>query len=159
MLNLAKKILGASNKDRLFVTCETYNCLPDPFQVLAGCTVGNKGLMILDHGKMAVTVTRSASAGSMVKGVRIILDPAKTVRFPRLHAWFMKTEKIPHPEAISILLSAGESVYTYKILDLEAPEKPRKKIAICECCKESFVQRDEEMLCVACLEHSLKGSA
>ena len=159
MLNLAKKILGASNKDRLFVTCETYNCLPDPFQVLAGCTVGNKGLMILDHGKMAVTVTRSASAGSMVKGVRIILDPAKTVRFPRLHAWFMKTEKIPHPEAISILLSAGESVYTYKILDLEVPGKPRKKIAICECCKESFVQRDEEMLCVACLEHSLKGSA
>jgi len=157
MLNLAKRILGVSNKDRLFVTCETYNCLPDPFQVLAGCTIGNKGLKILDHGKMAVTVTRRASAGSMVKGVRIMLDPAKTVRYPRLHAWFMKTEKIPHPEAISILLSAGESVYTYKILDLEAPEKPRKKIAICECCKESFVQRDEEMLCVACLEHSLKG--
>jgi formylmethanofuran dehydrogenase subunit E len=46
MLNLAKKVLCASNKDRLFVTCETYNCLPDPFQVLAGCTVGNKGLKI-----------------------------------------------------------------------------------------------------------------
>jgi formylmethanofuran dehydrogenase subunit E len=118
-----------------------------------------RGWKILDHGKMAVTVTRSASAGSIVKGVRVMLDPAKTARYPRLHAWFMKTEKIPHPEAISILLSAGESVYTYKILNLEVPEKPRKKIAICECCKESFVQRDEEMLCVACLEHSLKGSA
>jgi formylmethanofuran dehydrogenase subunit E len=159
MLNLARGILGASNKDRLFVTCETYNCLPDPFQVLVGCTVGNKGLKILDQGKMAVTVTRRAPAGSTVKGVRIMLDPAKTVRFPRLHAWFMKTEKIPHPEAISILLFAGESVYTYKILDLEVPERPRKEIAICECCKESFIQRDEEMLCVACLEHSLKGSA
>ena len=155
MLNLAKRVLHASNKDRLFVTCETSNCLPDPFQVLAGCTIGNKGLKILDHGKMAVTVTRRAPAGSMVKGVRVMLDPAKTVRYPRLHAWFMKTKKIPHTEAISILLSAGESVYTYKILDLEVPEKPRKEIAICGCCKESFVQRGEEMLCVACLEHSL----
>jgi formylmethanofuran dehydrogenase subunit E len=156
MLNLARKVLCASNKDRLFVTCETYNCLPDSFQVLAGCTVGNKGLKILDHGKMAVTVTRRASAGTIVKGVRVMLDPAKTAKYPRLHAWFMKTEKIPHPEAISILLSASESVYTYKILDLEVPEKPRKKIAICECCKESFVQRKEEMLCVACLDHSQK---
>ena len=147
MLNLAKKVLGASNKDRLFVTCETYNCLPDPFQVLAGCTVGNKGLKILDHGKMAVTVTRRASVGSIVKGVRVMLDPTKTARYPRLHAWFMKTEKIPHPEAISILLSAGESVYTYKILDLEVPEKPRKKIAICECCKELRPEGRGDALC------------
>jgi formylmethanofuran dehydrogenase subunit E len=154
MLSIAKRILGASNGDRLFVTCETYNCLPDPFQVLAGCTIGNKGLKIIDHGKMAVTVTKRASANTRIKGVRIMLDPAKTARYPRLHAWFMKTEKVAHPEAISILLEAGESVYTWKILDLDVPEKPRKKIAICEECKESFIQKDAEMLCAACLEGS-----
>jgi formylmethanofuran dehydrogenase subunit E len=153
MLNIAERVLEASEGDRLFVTCETYNCLPDPFQVLAGATIGNKGLKIKDHGKMAVTVTRRAPAGNKVKGVRIMLDPAKTARYPRLHAWFMKTEKVPHPEAVSILLSAGESVYSWEIMDLDVPDKPRKKIAICESCEESFVQKGEELLCVACIEH------
>jgi formylmethanofuran dehydrogenase subunit E len=156
MLNIAKRVLEASNGDRLFVTCETYNCLPDPFQVLAGCTIGNKGLKIIDHGKMAVTVTKRAPANSRIKGVRIMLDPAKTVQYPRLHAWFMKTEKVSHPEAISILLLAGESVYTWKILNLDVPEKPRKKIAICERCNESFIQKNDEMLCTACLDERMK---
>jgi len=154
MLNIAKRVLEASDGDRLFVTCETYNCLPDPFQVLAGATIGNKGLKIKDHGKMAVTVTRRAPAGTKVRGVRIMLDPAKTARYPRLHAWFMKTEKVPHPEAVSILLSAGESVYSWKIMDFDVPEKPGKKIAICERCEESFVQRDGVRLCIACSERS-----
>jgi formylmethanofuran dehydrogenase subunit E len=153
MLNIARRVLEASEGDRLFVTCETYNCLPDPFQVLAGATIGNKGLKIKDHGKMAVTVTRRAPAGTNVKSVRILLDPAKTARYPRLHAWFMKTEKVPHPEAISILISAGESVYSWKTMDLDVPEKPGKKIAICERCIESFIQKNDETLCIACLDY------
>jgi len=152
MLNIARRVLEASDGDRLFVTCETYNCLPDPFQVLAGATIGNKGLKIKDHGKMAVTVTMHAPVGTNVKGVRIMLDPAKTARYPRLHAWFMKTEKVPHSEAVSILLSAGESVYSWKIMDHDVPEKPGKKIAICERCIESFIQKDDEALCLACLD-------
>jgi formylmethanofuran dehydrogenase subunit E len=151
MLNIAKNVLGASNGDRLFVICETCNCLPDPFQVLAGCTIGNKGLKIKDYGKIAVTVTKQAPVHSRMKGVRVVLDPAKTIQYPRLHAWFMNTEKVAHSEAISILLQAGESVYTWKVLELDVPEKPKKKISICETCKESFVQRDET-LCAACLE-------
>ncbi len=154
MLNIARRVLEASEVDRLFVTCETYNCLPDPFQVLAGATIGNKGLKIKDHGKMAVIVTRRAPVGTNVKGVRIMLDPAKTARYPRLHAWFMKTEKVPHPEAVSILISAGESVCSWEIMDLDVPKKPRKKIAICERCEDSFIQKDDETLCIACLDGS-----
>lgn len=152
MLNIAMRVLGASNKDRLFVTCETYNCLPDPFQVLAGCTIGNKGMKIKDYGKMAVTVTKKAPANSKIKALRVMLDPAKTIRYPKLHAWFMKTEKIAHSEAIINLLQAGESVYTWEILDIVVPDKPKKKIAICERCKESFIQREEELLCASCAE-------
>ena len=98
MLNIARRVLEASEGDRLFVTCETYNCLPDPFQVLAGIAIGNKGLKIKDHGKMAVTVTMRAPVGTNVKGVRIMLDPAKTARYPRLHAWFMKQKKSHIPK-------------------------------------------------------------
>ncbi len=48
MLNIAKKVLDADPGEQLYVTCETYNCLPDPFQILAGCTIGNKKLKIRD---------------------------------------------------------------------------------------------------------------
>jgi len=158
MLNIARRILDASDGDRLFVTCETYNCLPDPFQVLAGTTIGNKRLKIEDYGKMAVTVTKSAPVGTTIRGVRIMLDPAKTARYPRLHAWFMKREKVPHPEAVSILLSAGEDVYSWEFQSVEVPDKPKKNIAICERCKESFVQKQNEKLCQACLDGSHNSS-
>ena len=36
MFNIARRILDISEGERIFVTCETYNCLPDPFQVLTG---------------------------------------------------------------------------------------------------------------------------
>ena len=152
MLNLARRLLDIKDGDRLFVTCETYNCLPDPFQILAGSTIGNKGLKIKDHGKMAATISKRGPLGSRAKAVRIMLDPAKTARYPRPHAWFMKTCKVPHPEAVSLLLEAGESVYTWELLEMEVPERPRKQIAICRVCGESFIQREEECLCQACSE-------
>jgi len=153
MLNLARRMLGINEEERIFVTCETYNCLPDPFQVLAGATIGNKGLKIKDHGKLAATIVKRGAVGSKTKAVRIVLDPVKTARYPRLHAWFMKSCKVPHPEAISILIEAGESVYSWEILEVEVPGRPRKAIAICQGCKESFIQREEEAFCQACLEN------
>jgi formylmethanofuran dehydrogenase subunit E len=150
MLNIAYRVLGLNDKERIIVTCETHNCLPDPFQILAGSTIGNKGLKINDYGKMAVTINRRGPAGSRVKSVRIMLDPAKTAEYPRLHAWFMKTAKVPHQEAVSILLDAGENVYSWEILDQEVPVKPKKIIALCEECGESFIQKDGESVCLAC---------
>jgi len=60
MLNIVKRALDADPKEQLYVTCETYNCLPDSFQILAGCTIGNKKLKIKDFGKMAVVVNKRA---------------------------------------------------------------------------------------------------
>ncbi|HOT06223.1 MAG: FmdE, Molybdenum formylmethanofuran dehydrogenase operon [Methanosaeta sp. PtaB.Bin039] len=157
MFNIAERILGTGDGDRLFVTCETYHCLPDSFQALGSCTIGNKGLRILDYGKMAATITRRAPAGSRVKAVRVILDPAKTVRYPRLHSWYMKTEKVPHPEAISLLIQAGEGVYSWRIIEHVVPEKPQKVIVLCEKCQESFIRRKDEALCPNCLDGERAG--
>jgi len=154
MFNIAQRILGFSERDRIFVTCETYNCLPDPFQVLAKATIGNKGLKIKDYGKMAATFVKQGPVGSKTKAMRIMLDPAKTVGYPRLHAWFMKTCKVPHLEAVSILIEAKDSVYSWEILEIEVPEKTPKVIAICKGCNESFIKRDNEIFCLACLESS-----
>ncbi len=153
MLNIAKRVLAADCGEQLYVTCETHNCLPDPFQILAGCTIGNKKLKIKDYGKMAVLVSKRAPEGQkLIRSVRIVLDPTKTVRYPRLHAWYMKTEKVPHEEAVSILMDAEESVYTYKIKDIELQETPEKRIVLCDNCGESFVRRNDEVLCRECTE-------
>ena len=102
MLNLARRLLDIKENNRIFVTCETQNCLPDPFQILCGCTIGNKGLNIIDHGKMAATINKAAPPGHVtVKAVRIVLDPEKSVKYPIFHAWYMNETKISHEDAIS----------------------------------------------------------
>jgi formylmethanofuran dehydrogenase subunit E len=151
MLNIARRVLDANYGEQLYVTCETYNCLPDPFQILAGCTIGNKKLKIKDYGKMAVVVNKAAPEGQrLIRSVRIVLDPAKTAQYSKLHAWYMKTGKVSHEEAVSLLIDACESVYTCKIFDVELPEKPEKRIALCGNCNESFVQKNDETLCTVC---------
>jgi formylmethanofuran dehydrogenase subunit E len=153
MLNIAKRVLGADPGEQLYVTCETYSCLPDPFQILAGCTIGNKKLKITDFGKMAVVVNKRAKEDQMlVRSVRIVLDPAKTAKYPRFHEWYMNTGKVPHEEAITILIDAGENVYTYKFVDIELSKKPEKRIALCVNCGESFVSKNGGAKCLECME-------
>ncbi len=102
---------------------------------------------------MAVVVNKRAPEGQkLVRSVRIVLDPAKTAQYPKLHAWYMKTGKVSHEEAVNELIDAGENVYTYKIMDIELPGKPEKHIALCDKCGESFVRRNDEALCVECME-------
>ncbi|AEF95875.1 FmdE family protein [Methanotorris igneus] len=150
MFSLAKKVLDIDEKDRIYVTCETQNCLPDAFQVLGKCTTGNKGLRIVDTGKMAVTVNKWGREGEIIKGVRIILDAKKTKKFPKLHAWYLNIEKVPHDEVILDILNAGEDVYSYEFVDIIVPKKSKKKIKFCEICNEPFVQKGDETICLSC---------
>ncbi|WP_255678688.1 FmdE family protein [Methanosarcina sp. DH1] len=153
MLNIARRELDVQDRERIYVTCETKSCMPDPFQILAGATIGNNGLKIVNLGKMAVTVNKQAPEGvNSIKGVRIILDPEKTKYYPKLHAWFLNTEKLPHTEVVPILLDAGEKVYSWKFVDVEVPVRKKKRIQCCESCGEMFIQHDNELLCGGCTE-------
>ena len=153
MLNIAKRVLDVKDGERIYVTSETQSCMPDPFQILAGATIGNGGLKIKNLGKMAVTVNKQAPEGvHSVKGVRIILDPEKTKDYPKLHAWYLNTEKLPHEEVVPILLDAGEKVYSWKLVDLEVPVRKKKRIQSCKNCGEMFIQHDNELLCGGCTE-------
>ncbi|MDW5551059.1 FmdE family protein [Methanosarcina sp.] len=153
MLNIARRELDVQNGERIYVTCETKSCMPDPFQILAGATIGNNGLKIMNFGKMAVTVNKQAPEGANnVKGIRIILDPEKTKDYPKLHAWFLNTEKLPHVEVLPILLAAGEKVYSWKFVDIEVSVRKKKRIQCCKNCGEMFIQHDNELLCGGCTE-------
>ncbi len=155
MLNIARRELDVRDGERIYVTCETKSCMPDPFQILAGATIGNNGLKINNFGKMAVTVNKQAPEGAnSTKGVRIYLNPEKTKDYPKLHAWYLNlnTEKIPHEEVVPILLTAGEKVYSWKPVDLEVPVRKKKRIQCCKKCGEMFIQHDNELLCGGCTE-------
>ncbi|HOI40536.1 MAG TPA: FmdE family protein [Methanobacterium sp.] len=153
MLKIAKELLDIRDGERVFVTCETLNCLPDPFQILCGSTIGNKGLKILDYDKMAITVNKAAEPGEEhVKGVRIFLDPEKTAKYPVFHAWYMNEKKVPHEEAISELLKAGDDVYTWEFVEVPVPVKAKKDVRLCAVCGESFVSKDGSKICRGCSE-------
>lgn len=151
MLQIARKLLNIKEGDKVYVTCETFNCLPDPFQIICSCTVGNKGLKILDYGKMAMTINKAGKPGEKVaKGVRIFLDPEKTAAYPVFHAWYMNERKVPHEEALPELIKAGENVYTWEYVDVDVPVKAKKNVAICKICGESFVCTDDNDVCKGC---------
>ncbi len=153
MFNIAQNVLGFRDGERVYVTCETYNCIPDAFQILAGATIGNNGMRIADLGKMAVVVNLQVPTGTTsARGIRIYLDPAKTEKYPKLHAWYLNTEKIPHEDAISELLKAGDDVYSYEIIDVAIPVKPVKCVKLCKACGESFVSHGDEVLCGTCTD-------
>jgi len=153
MLNIARRELDVQENERIYVTCETQNCMPDPFQILAGATTGNGGLKIKDLGKMAVIVNKQAPEGvHRIKGIRIILDPEKTKDYPKLHAWYLNTEKLRHEEVVPVLLAAGEKVYSWTFVDIEVPVRKKKRIKDCKNCGEMFIQHDNELLCGGCTE-------
>ena len=153
MLNIARRVLNVQDGERIYVTSETQSCMPDPFQILAGATIGNGGLKIRSLGKMAVTINKQAPEGvHSMKGVRIILDPEKTKDYPKLHAWYLNTQKFHQEEIAPILLAAGEKVYSWKLVDIEVPVRKKKRIQGCKNCGEMFIQHDDELLCGACTE-------
>jgi formylmethanofuran dehydrogenase subunit E len=122
MLNIAKRELDVQDGERIYVTCETKSCMPDPFRILAVATIENNGLKIVNLGKMAVTVNKQVPEGaSSIKGIRLILGSEKTKDYPKLRTWFLNTEKLPHTEVIPILLDTEEKVYSWKSVDVEVP--------------------------------------
>jgi formylmethanofuran dehydrogenase subunit E len=150
MFNIAVKILDIRSRERIYVTCETYNCLPDAFQVLGGCTTGNKRLKIIDTGKMAVLVNAYGKEREVIKGVRIILDNKKTPEYPALHNWYMNIKEVPHDEVISDIVEAGASVYSYEFIDVEVPAKNKKQVELCHICQEPFISYNSEKICNTC---------
>ena len=140
MLNIAKKQLDINEDENVYVTSETFNCIPDPFQILWRSTIGSKRLIVKDFDKMAVTVNKGSHKDQKyVKGVRIFLDSKKTEKYPLLHDWYMNYKKVPHEKVVPILIYTGESIYTWNFIEVKVLHKKRKKVLNCQVCGESFV--------------------
>lgn len=148
MMEYARRVMGFEYEEDIFVTVETYNCVPDAPTALANCTIGTKRLRVADYGKMALTVTKR---GDPI-GVRVLLDKDKTVNYPKIHLWYMNEQKIPHDEVFDDILKAGLEIYSHEYVRVKIIEKKNKNIILCSRCDEPFISRNGEDICNYCYE-------
>jgi formylmethanofuran dehydrogenase subunit E len=139
MIDLALDLLGAQPGERLYATCETKKCAPDPLQILLGCTTGNKRLQVLPIGRFAFTLNRP-SGGATTEGVRVFVDPRKLAAFPIIQAWYThargfdkRGQEKPLYEEIFL---AGRRILSHERVRLRVPQKEEWESATCPCCGE-----------------------
>jgi formylmethanofuran dehydrogenase subunit E len=154
MVDLALEILGAEPSERLYATCETRKCAPDPLQILLGCTAGNNRLQVLPIGRFAFTLNRP-SDGPTADGVRVFVDPKKLPAYPTIMAWYSHArgfDKKGREDALyEEILRAGRRILSHERVRLKVPSKKEWESATCPCCGE-LVPGDliEEGACKGC---------
>jgi formylmethanofuran dehydrogenase subunit E len=154
MVDLALDLLSAQPGERLYATCETRKCAPDPLQILLGCTAGNNRLRLLPIGRFAFTLNRP-SDGSTAEGVRVFVDPKKLAAYPTINGWYShvrgfdkKGQEKPLYEEI---FQAGRRILSHERVRLQVPQKGGWESATCPCCGE-MIPGDllEEGTCAGC---------
>jgi formylmethanofuran dehydrogenase subunit E len=88
MVDWAMDELRATPGEKLFAVAETRKCLPDALQVIAGATIGNNRLRVINTGRFAIEMNRP-SMDETARGVRVAVDATKLDAFSALRAWFM----------------------------------------------------------------------
>ena len=128
---------------------ETKSALPDAVQLLTGCTIGNGRLLVLEWGKLALSLYDRTRAA----GYRIWLDPKKTRRLPRLYHWQLRLPAAPSTEEVVLdILNAGRSALSCRavpILRSVASLCADGAMDICPRCEEVHPSR-QGAGCLAC---------
>lgn len=150
-------------KANLLVVAETSRCLPDAIQFLCGCTIGNRRLIIKDHGKMAATfIDRDAG-----RAVRVTISPTFQKRDVQHSKKFIQLkEKLKFAEiesrrlqdSLEILKIPNEELLRIQEVEITDPLSAifmPSGIVFCEKCgestRESKVQiRNGKKLCLVC---------
>jgi formylmethanofuran dehydrogenase subunit E len=139
MVDYALELLQAQPRERLYAIAETYKCVPDPVQVMAGCTFGNHRLQVIPVGKFALTLNRPAD-GPVVEGVRVFVDARKLVRYKVLNAWYTHSPGFDSATMIYPLideiLKAGRDILSWQRVRVKVPPKQSWKSVPCSACGE-----------------------
>ncbi len=92
MVDWAMELLAQT--ENLIAIAETKWSLPDAIQLFTPCTIGNGRLIVLNWGKMGLSLFSQRQHA----GFRIWLDLVKTRRVPNIYNWHMR---LTPPHAIS----------------------------------------------------------
>jgi formylmethanofuran dehydrogenase subunit E len=139
MVDYALELLDAQQGEKLYAVTETYKCIPDPVQVIAGCTFGNHRLQVLPIGKFALTMNRP-SEKEVVEGVRVYVDIKKLKKFRIINAWYTHSPGFDSSEMIYPLIDqilvAGRDILSCQRVIVKVPGKESWKSVPCSSCGE-----------------------
>jgi formylmethanofuran dehydrogenase subunit E len=132
-------LLEAEKGEKLFAIAETYRCLPDPVQVIAGCTFGNHRLQVIQIGKFAITMYRP-SKNPIVEGFRVYVDINKMKKYHLIHLWYTRSplfdsDTMVYP-LIDEILKAGRDILSSQRVLVTVPVKKSWKSVLCSSCGE-----------------------
>ncbi|MBI9080769.1 MAG: trehalose-binding protein [Pseudodesulfovibrio sp.] len=119
---------------------ETAWCLPDAIQMLTPCTIGNGWLRVTSMGVYALSLFDKFTG----EGVRVSLDPAKTVKWENTHIWLMKTKTKPDQNSEILrqeIREHGPEMLTIEKIQIK-PEVLNKRnkgvIGLCPICGDAY---------------------
>lgn len=140
---------------RLVGVSETKRCLADAMQAAAGCTLGHGNAMVMDYGKLAITLGRVDTK----RGVRVSLREDAFKLSPLMEKWMMRGRKLKHSEEEELanqLLKIDEKYLKIEDvaidLDQDFESAPITKCEVCEdLMPDVFVtKKDGKTLCKVC---------
>jgi len=139
MVDYALELLGARHGEKLYAVAETYKCIPDPVQVMAGCTFGNHRLQVIPIGKFALTMNRP-SEKEVIEGVRVFVDAEKLRKYRIINAWYTHSPgfdsgTMVYP-LIDEILKAGRDILSFQRVLVKVPLKESWISMKCTCCGE-----------------------
>jgi formylmethanofuran dehydrogenase subunit E len=154
MVDYALDLSGKTPADKVFVTCETYKCLPDAPQVIMHATVGNHQLQVLPIGKFAITLT-PFTAKEYAEGVRVYIDRKKLEKYPIYAAWFDNRPDFKPAymkrQLVDEILTAQRDVFSHECVRMKVTHKKKWQSATCPSCGEQIPKNlMEGDICAGC---------
>lgn len=154
MVDYALDLIGKTPADKVFVTCESYKCLPDAPQVIMHATVGNHQLQVLPIGKFAITLT-PFTARDYAEGVRVYIDRKKLEKYPVYAAWFDNSPDFKPAymkrQLVEEILTAKRDAFSHDCIRMKVTHKKKWQSATCPSCGEQ-IPKDlmEGDICAGC---------
>ncbi|HRX33204.1 MAG TPA: formylmethanofuran dehydrogenase subunit E family protein [Methanoregulaceae archaeon] len=154
MVDYALDLIGKTPADKIFVTCESYKCLPDAPQVIMHATVGNHQLQVLPIGKFAITLT-PFTAKEYAEGVRVYIDRKKLEKYPVYAAWFDNRPDFKPAymkrQLVDEILTAQRNVLSHECIRMKVTHKKKWQSATCPSCGEQIPKNlMEGDICAGC---------
>ncbi len=154
-ISLSKLGLPKGSK-LLFGVSETNRCLPDAVQVGAGCTLGHNNILIVNYGKLALTLANNATK----EGIRVALGEAAQNHSVLMANWMLRTARVSKQEEHELslqLLVMDEKYFVIQNvkINVEAPKVENDSIIKCAQCSEFFPSSyatlsGDQAYCTAC---------
>lgn len=139
MVDYGLELINKKPTDKIFVTCETHKCLPDPPQVIMHATTGNHRLNVLPIGKFAITMT-PFTAKECAEGIRVYLDMEKLKKYPTILSWYNNTPAFKpatmKKKLADEILAAGRDMLSHERIRMNVTHKKKWNSVTCPSCGE-----------------------